>query len=77
MMKATIRDFLQRAGGWCKPVKGWILPLSELSVMNRRFVPFIVRSSGRISLSGNLGGNAESFRPKHLGWKVFYLQEFL
>lgn len=35
-MKAAIQFFPKRAGGWCKPVRGWIFPLSELLVMNQK-----------------------------------------
>jgi hypothetical protein len=48
MIKATIYELLQRADGWCKSVKGQILPLLELLVMSRRLVPFIILSSGQL-----------------------------
>lgn len=35
-MKAAIQIFVKRAGGWCKPVRVWIFPLSELLVMNQK-----------------------------------------
>jgi len=35
-MKAAIQFFVKRAGGWCKPVRDWIFPLSELLVINQK-----------------------------------------
>lgn len=69
MIKATIYEFLQRAGGWCESVKLKILPLLELSVKSRK-VSTLYRTIewlDRISFS-NLGGNADSFRPMFYVW---------
>lgn len=63
MMKATIYELLQRADGWCKSVKGQILPLLELLAMSQRLVPFIILFEWPINIIGNLGGNADPSVP--------------
>lgn len=43
-------------------------------MINWRFVPFIVQSSGRIIISVNLGGNADSSVPCYcMGLKDFFI----
>lgn len=74
MIKATIYIFLQRAGGRCEPVKDRILPLLELSVINRK-AGTLYRTYEVAELHfGNLGGNADSFRPMLcMGQRSFFV----
>jgi len=78
MMKATIPDLSQRAGGWCKPVKGRILPLLELPVKSRKAGTLYRTFEWPDHLSGNLGGNADSFRPMfyYMAGKDFFMRSF-
>lgn len=74
MIKALVYESQQRAGGWCESAGDLAYPLFELSMMNRGVVSLIVRLSGRLFKAGNLGGNADSFRPIMFVWarRVFY-----
>ncbi|WOO38032.1 hypothetical protein R2R35_05900 [Anaerocolumna sp. AGMB13020] len=77
--------FPKRAGGWCKSVKAQIFPLLELSVNKHKpdlFMQLGSRKGGSLypamlsgrCCNGNLGGNAESFRPNYL-WerRIFFI----
>jgi len=62
MKKEMIPGSLQRTGGWCEPAGVWIFPLLELSMKIEGLYPLAYLREA-VHTSGNLGGNADSFRP--------------
>ena len=71
MKKAIALSFAQRAGGRCEPEEERTKSTFGAGGDEPRGAPLTAQSSGR--QTGNLGGNADTFRPMKLGGGVFFM----